>query len=199
MNNISMNNTMNNTTNNTVTNPLVQNFISFVNSYSKIDKIDDDIIDIVNKGFKTYNKFSVNVPAEADMYIKEEDMNKFCLDNINDETMIPITLDDPRLVNYIKIYKDMKTLYVDNCDYLLGVLEKKILKTYTIDKTNTIDGKNETTQTPHFTLNNVSYDDLLALETDVRNRLVIMYSTCHEQYQKGMVALFNGLKPEENL
>ena len=56
-----------------------------------------------------------------------------------------------------------------------------------------IDEKNET---PHFTVNNIGYEELVVIETDVRNILVKMYSGCHEQYQKGMVSLYTALKTE---
>ena len=121
------------------------------------------------------------------MYIRDEDLSDFCVKNVNNDSMIPITLDDPRLGEYIKIYKDMKTLYIDNCDHLLGVLENRILNKSKVDEKN---------ENPHFTVQNIGYDTLVELETDVRNILVIMYSSCHEQYQKEMVALFNGLKQE---
>ena len=121
------------------------------------------------------------------MYIIDEDLSDFFAKNVNSESMIPITLDDPRLGEYIKIYKDMKTLYFDNCDYLLGVLEKRILNKSQVDEKN---------ENPHFTVKNIGYNNLVELETDVRNRLVIMYSSCHEQYQKGIVALYNALKTE---
>ena len=47
---------------------------------------------------------------------------------------------------------------------------------------------------PSFTLQNIGYNDLVSIETDVRNRLVNMYSKCQEHYQQGIVALFNALK-----
>jgi hypothetical protein len=99
--------------------------------------------------------------------------------------MIPISLDDSRLDDYIKIYKDLKKIYLDNCEYLLGVLEKQVLIKESVDDKN---------DNPHFSLKNIGYNDLVSIETDIRNRLVNMYSQCQEHYQKGMVALYNGLK-----
>jgi hypothetical protein len=101
--------------------------------------------------------------------------------------MIPITIDDPRLTEYIKIYKDMKTMYIDNCDYLLNLLEKQVLVKSPVDENN---------ENPHFTIKNIGYSDLVEVETDIRNKLVAMYSGCHEQYQKGIVALYTALKTE---
>ena len=83
----------------------------------------------------------------------------------------------------------MKTMYIDNCEYLLNLLEQKILVKLPID---------EKDETPHFTIKNIGYAELVETETDIRNKLVTMYSGCHEQYQKGMVALYNALKIIEN-
>jgi len=79
----------------------------------------------------------------------------------------------------------MKTLYIDNCDYLFNILENKILAK------SKVDDKNETS---HFTIKNLGYSDLVEIETDVRNKLVTMYASCQEQYQKGIVALFKALQ-----
>ena len=185
--NNNINTTFNNVTNTVITNPKLREFIDFVNTYTKIDKIDDNLLSIVNTTFKTYDKFNKDIPLEAEMYIRDEDLSDFCAKNVNNGSMISLTLDDPRLVEYLKIYREMKTLYIDNCEHLLGVLENKILNKSTVDEKN---------ENPHFTVQNIGYDTLVELETDVRNRLVIMYSSCHEQYQKGMVSLFNGLKQE---
>ena len=179
---------MNASMNNLSKNPLMKNFIDFVNSYANIDKVDDKVLEIVNTGFKTYSKFDSNNPTEKDMYIKEDDMTEFCDKNVNKSSMIPITLDDSRLSGYIKVYKDMKTLYIDNCDYLLSLLENNILVKSQVDE------KNETS---HFTIKNIGYSELVEVETDVRNKLVTMYAGCQEQYQKGIVALYNGLKVQE--
>ena len=188
INNSLNNNALNNNLANTSKNPVIQKFIDFVNSYANIDTIDEKIIALVNTAFKTGDKFDINNPTEKDLRIKEDNMNDFCKKNVNNNSMIPITLSDPRLTEYIKIYKDMKNVYIDNCEYLLRILETKIL-----DKT-PVDEKDEN---PHFTIKNIGYSDLVSIETDVRNKLVTMYSGCHEKYQRGIVALFNALKPEE--
>jgi len=179
---------VNTNVNNTSKNPVVQKFIEFVNSYANIDKIDDKIIAIVNTAFKKSDQYDANNSNEKDFRIKEDKMAEFCKKNANNNSMIPITLNDPRLSGYIKIYKEMKNIYIDNCEYLLRILETKIL-----DKT-PVDEKDEN---PHFTIKNIGYSDLVSIETDVRNKLITMYSGCHEKYQMGMVALFNALKPEE--
>ena len=159
-------------------------FLDFVNSYSKINIIDDKMLEIVNTGFKTYDNFSIE---DTSLYIDEDKMENFCVDQVNNNIMIPITLNDPRLTEYIKIYKDMKSMYIDNCEYLLNLLEKNILEKLSNDESN---------ETPHFTIKNISYNELVETETNVRNKLVSMYSGCHEQYQKGIVALYNALKKE---
>jgi hypothetical protein len=121
------------------------------------------------------------------MYIKEDNMIDFCVKNINNNSMIPITISDPKLTEYIKIYKNMKILYIDSCEYLFRILENKILNK------NPVDEKDEN---PHFTIKNIGYGELVEIETDVRNKLVTMYSSCQEQYQLGIVALYNALKSE---
>ena len=161
-------------------NPLIVKFKEFVNTYNGIDKINSKVLEIVNTAFKTYDKFTDN-PA---LNISTNDFEKFCINNINDKLMITIALDDPKLGEYIKIYKDLKMVYLDNCEYLLGVLEKQVLIKSQI---------NDKDDNPHFTLKNIGYNDLVSVETDVRNRLVNMYSQCQEFYQKGMVALYNAL------
>ena len=125
------------------------------------------------------------------MHINEDELSDICVKNINNDSMIPITIEDPRMGEYIKIYKDMKTLYLDNCDTLLRKLENDIL-----DKSKVVEN-NENNEKMRFTIKNIGYEELVKLETDVRNILVVMYSTCHEQYQKGMAALFNALKPQK--
>ena len=172
---------------NTSKDPMIQKFIEFVNTYSKIDKIDDKVLEIVNTSFKTSSKFDLNNPSEKDLYIKESEMTDFCVKNINDNSMIPITINDPKLTEYIKIYKNMKNMYIENCEYLFRVIENKILSKTPVD---------EKDENPHFTIKNIGYGELVEIETDVRNKLVSMYSTCHEEYQKGIVALFKALNVE---
>jgi len=99
--------------------------------------------------------------------------------------MIPLSLNDTNLSQFLKVYKDLKAVYLDNCEYLLGVLEKQVLVKLPID---------DKDENPSFTLQNIGYNDLVSIETDVRNRLVNMYSKCQEHYQQGIVALFNALK-----
>ena len=81
----------------------------------------------------------------------------------------------------------MKDNYIDNCEFLLNLLEDKVLVKLPT---------NEKNETSHFTIQNIAYSDLVNIETEIRNRLVNMYSECHTQYQKGMVALYTALKKE---
>jgi hypothetical protein len=126
---------------------------------------------------------------EDDLRITEDDIDNFCINNINDNAQIPITLNDPRLAEYLKIYKDLKSVYLDNCEYLLTLLEKQVLVKEKSSDTNTA---------ARFTLREISYADLAALETDVRNRLVNMYAQCQQNYQAGLKALFSALKEPQN-
>ena len=164
---------------------MIQKFLEFVNTYSKIDKLDDKVLDIVNYAFMKNSDFKTN----PDLYIKDSDMTEFCSKNMNDNSTIPITLGDPKLIEYIKIYKNMKTMYIENCEYLLRALEIKILNKVPVD---------EKDETPHFTIKNIGYSDLALIESDIRDKLVIMYSKCHEEYQKGIVALYKALNPESS-
>jgi len=194
------NNTSNTSNTSNKNMPKIKQFINFVNAYSKIDKIDDDLLKFINSvtnesnkiadvGFKTYSHFSPD--SQADMYIRKDggdyNLNQFCKQNANESRMIPINIKDPKLSNFVKIYKDMKTDYITNCENLFNILEKNILMKAPVNETNT---------NPHFTVNNIGYSELVTIETDVRNILVEMYAKCHEQYQKGMVELYNALKPE---
>jgi hypothetical protein len=169
-------------------NSLLDKFLEFVAFYDKVDKIDPKVIELVNTAFKTYDKFSNETKFEADLRLTEDEFDNFCINNINDNAQIAITLNDPRLAEYLKIYKDLKAVYLDNCEYLLTLLEKQILI-----KQNTGDANTATTP-PRFTLRELSYSDLAALETDVRNRLVNMYAQCQQNYQAGIKALFVALK-----
>ena len=81
----------------------------------------------------------------------------------------------------------MKILYIDNCEYLFRILENKILNKSSID---------DKDENPHFTIKNIGYGELVEIETDVRNKLVTMYATCQEEYQRGIVALYNALGSE---
>jgi len=175
--------------NNSNANPLIKQFINFANSYSKIDKIDENVLKIVNKAFKKYNEFDLGDPNQSALHIRKKggefNMTDFCKANANKETsMIPITLNDEKLSSYIKVYTNMKLLYIKECENLFNILENDILMTSVIkDK-----------EEPHFTIKNIGYEDLVVIETKVRNQIVYMYSQCHEQYQKGIVELFNALK-----
>jgi hypothetical protein len=172
-------------------NTLLDKFLEFVDLYSKTDEIDPKIIEIVNTAFKTYDKFSTETQLEADLRITEDDFDNFCIKNINDNAQIPITLNDPRLTDYLKIYKDLKSVYLDNCEYLLALLEKQVLIKDTAE--------GEPATPSRFTLREISYADLAALETDVRNRLVNMYAQCQTHYQSGIKALYTALKDTQNL
>jgi len=170
---------------NSTSNPLIEKFKEFVNTYAKVDKIDANVIEIVNAAFKSYDKFSKDIASEASLRISETDFEEFCVNNINDKSMISLSLKDENLGEFIKVYKDLKAVYLDNCEYLLGLLENKVLVKSPI---------NDKDENPSFTLQNIGFNDLVSLETDVRNRLVNMYSKCQEHYQQGIVALYNALK-----
>ena len=185
--------------NNTTINPYLQKFKEFVNLYNKVDKLDDKILEIVNTAFKPYNKFSSDNPNETNMYINPDEFDKFCKNNANQMMLIPIKLDDPRLGEFIKIYKDLKNIYLDNCEYLLKLLDDKILVQKTVDTgSQSASTSGNIDERPRFTLQNIGFNDLTAIETDVRNHLVTMYSQCHEYYQKAFVAIYKGLTITEN-
>ena len=170
-------------------NELLDNFRNFVETYTQIDDIDSKMIEIVNTAFKTYDKFANDIQLEADLRIPDDDFETFCVNNVNDNSQIAISMNDPRLTEYLKIYKDLKAEYLDNCEYLLGLLEKKVLIREKVSDDDT---------TPHFTLQEINYSELSAIETDVRNRLVNMYSKCHQNYQAGLKALYKALKEPTN-
>jgi len=142
-------------------------------------------LEIVNTAFKTHQDFSKDIATESAMRISNEDFEEFCVNNINDKSMISLSLDDSRLVEFVKIYKDLKGVYLDNCEYLLNLLEKNILDKEKVSEKN---------DNPRFALKNIGFNDLTSFETDVRNRLVSMYSQCQEHYQKGIMALYTALK-----
>ena len=171
---------------------MINRFINFVKIYSKIETIDENILEIVNTGFKSSDNFSRDIPLESELYINKDEMKEFCEKQTNNDSMIPITLDDPRLTEYIKIYKDMKTLYIDNCEYLLNLLEREVLVKTTINKNDETNNNN----VPHFTIKNIGYAELVEIETNIRNKLVTMYSGCHEQYQKGIMSLYKALQTD---
>ena len=171
---------------------MISKFIDFVKVYSKIETIDESILEIVNTGFKSSDNFSLDIPIESELYINKSEMKEFCDKQTNNDSMIPITLDDPRLTEYIKIYKDMKTIYIDNCEYLLNLLEREVLVKTSSNKND----ENNNTNVPHFTIKNIGYAELVEIETNIRNKLVTMYSGCHEQYQKGIMSLYKALQTE---
>ena len=179
--------------NNKTPKTLLKQFTNFVKNYTQIDTIDDKLMEIVNTGFKTYDKFSEDLPAETALYLNNDKFEDFCINQANTQGLISITLDDPRLTDYIKNYKDMKNMYIENCEYLLNLLEREILIKTEPKTTNETNAEQEQ---PHFTIKNIGYSELVDVETDIRNKLVSMYSGCHEQYQKGMVSLYNALKTE---
>jgi len=172
------------------TDTLLDKFREFIQYYTKIDSIDPKIIELVDTAFKTHDKFSNEIQVESELRIREEDFDNFCINNVNDNSQIPITLNDPRLTDYLKIYKDLKALYLDNCEYLLNLLEKQVLVKEKV---------NETDANPHFTLKELTYTELSKLETDVRNRLVNMYSQCQKNYQAGIKALYLALRETTSL
>uniref|UniRef100_A0A6C0F107 Uncharacterized protein n=1 Tax=viral metagenome TaxID=1070528 RepID=A0A6C0F107_9ZZZZ len=181
-----------NTTNNSISNPMIKKFVDFVNIYSKIDNIDEKILQIVNTAFKSYHNYEPNSSESSDssddsMYISEDAMEEMCVKNINDKSMIPISLNDsnPNMITYIKIYKDMKDNYITNCNNLFSILEDRILEK---------SKNNEKDEVEHFKIKTIGYDDLVTIEKDVRDKLSNMYALCHKQYQQGIVALFKALK-----
>ena len=119
------------------------------------------------------------------MHITDNEFEDFCVKHINDKSLIALSLDDPRLGEFVKIYKDLKLVYLDNCEYLLNLLEKSVLNKEPVDEKN---------DNPRFALKNIDFSELASIETDVRNRLVSMYSQCQEHYQKGIKALYTALK-----
>ena len=116
-------------------------------------------------------------------------MDEFCVNNSVDNS-ISINLDDSKFSELIKIYKNMKTTYINNCEQLLNTLEKNILDT----QQNSEDSKGTSSR---YNLKNLSYTDLAEQETNVRNIITNMYADCHEQYQQGIVSLFNAFKTQE--
>ena len=158
--------------------------MNFVNSHNNIDNIDANVLEIVNTAFKTYENYSKTIESEASLSITQNEFDEFCVNNINDKFMIQLSLNDERLNDFIKIYKDLKNIYINNCEYLLGLLEKQVLVKESV---------NDKNSNPSFTLKNIGYSELVSLETDTRNVLVTMYSQCQEKYQQGISALFKAL------
>ena len=180
------NSTSNSNSNNNRQGTLIDKFMSFVDAYNTIDKIDDRVISVINTAFKNYDNYDSLNKDEADYYISSKNFNEFCINNINtnNNNLITLNIDDTRLTEFIKIYTDLKKLYIDNCEALLVLLENKILVK---------DPINDKDTNLHFTLKNIGYSELVEFETDVRNRLVAMYTQCHEHYQRGIVALYKAL------
>ena len=176
--------------NSTPENIRLKEFKDFVAYYVKMNVIDDKVLDMVNTAFKQSGNFARDSPNEGSMYISDKDFEDFCVANINNNALIPIKISDSNLGEFIKIYKDMKESYLDNCNYLLSLLEKQILDTIKESQ-----GENKAEEeNPRFTLKNIGFSDLVSIEVDVRNRLVSMYSTCHENYQKGVKSLYDALR-----
>ena len=162
--------------------------MQFVKNYNTVDKIDDKIITVINSAFKKYNDYNTLDKDDPNYYISSNDFNEFCIKNINtnNNNLINLDLEDERLRDFIKIYKDLKKLYIDNCEYLLVLLEKSILVKESANE-------KDTETNIHFTLKNIGYSELVEFETDVRNRLVTMYTQCQEHYQRGIMALYKAL------
>ena len=188
------NSTSTNTNNNnkkytkTTSDKLIAKFMQFVKNYNTVDKIDDKIITVINSAFKKYNDYNTLDKDDPNYYISSNDFNEFCIKNINtnNNNLINLDLEDERLRDFIKIYKDLKKLYIDNCEYLLVLLEKSILVKESANE-------KDTETNIHFTLKNIGYSELVEFETDVRNRLVTMYTQCQEHYQRGIMALYKAL------
>jgi hypothetical protein len=164
--------------------------------YVKMNVIDDNVIDMVNTAFKQSGNFARDSLNEGSMYIADKDFEDFCVANINNNALIPLKISDSNLGDFIKIYKDMKESYLDNCNYLLSLLEKQILETISESVGEDEEAKKETK--PRFTLKNIGFNDLVSIEVDVRNKLVSMYSSCHENYQKGVKTLYDALRNQSN-
>jgi hypothetical protein len=113
--------------NSTKENIRLKEFKDFVAYYVKMNVIDENVIDMVNTAFKQSGNFARDSPNEGSMYIADKDFEDFCVANINNNALIPLKISDSNLGDFIKIYKDMKESYLDNCNYLLSLLEKQIL------------------------------------------------------------------------
>ena len=182
----------NNISNSSISNPMIKKFVDFVNIYSKVDNIDEKTLEIVNTAFKSYHNYEPNSSetsesSDESMYISEDAMEEMCVKNINDKSMIPISLNDsnPNMITYIKIYKDMKDDYITNCNELFTILENRVLEKSI---------NSEKDEVEHFKIKNIGYDDLVVIESEVRDKLSNMYALCHKQYQEGIVYLFKALK-----
>ena len=177
---------------NTSKQTLIQRFKQFIESYSKITDFDPKKLDnygmtiLANSAFKKHGNYDKEDPVSGKYFIDDNSFANFCVDN-STNNIININLDDDKFAELIKIYKDMKTMYITNCGTLLETLEKNILIKVP---------ENEDDKSPKFTLKDLNYSELIEQETNVRNQLGQMYALCHEQYQAGISALYNALKKE---
>ena len=167
-------------------NSLLSRFLEFVKTYSKIAKFDTKKLDSYNmtelttSAFKTFSNYDPKDPVTGNLFISDENMDKFCVENAVDD-VININLNDSKFDELVKIYSDMKTKYLGNCEKLLSILENYILT------------KVGSESSMRFTLKNIGYAELVEQETNVRNNISTMYAECHQNYQTGIVSLYNAL------
>jgi hypothetical protein len=171
---------------------LIDKFKEFIASYSKITNFDLEKINmygldvISSSAFKQQSNYNKDDPVTGKYFIDEDEFANFCVDN-STNNIINLNLDDEKFEELIKIYKDMKNMYINNCETLLATLEKNILIKVP---------ENDNDKSPKFTLKDLNYTELVEQETNVRNQLGQMYAMCHDQYQAGISALYNALKKQ---
>ena len=168
--------------NNIIKDDLLQNFLDFVSKYQPVKEINKDVITVIKSKFKT-----------VDEKIGFKNFEKFCEKNHdNSINGIKIDIKDKNFEPFLMNFKQMKSFYIETCYKLIDILEDDILKI--VNKENIDKMKeDEMKEMPEYKLQNLTYERLFDIESEVRLTVGEMYVKCHQYYLNGVEHLYTAL------
>ena len=168
--------------NNIIKDGLLKNFLEFVNKYQPVKEINKDVITVIKSKFKT-----------VDEKIGMKNFEKFCEKNHdNSINGIKIDVKDKNFEPFLMNFKQMKSFYIETCYKLIDMLEDDILKIVNKENVDKIK-EDEMKEMPEYKLQNLTYERLFDIESEVRLTVGEMYVKCHQYYLDGVEHLYTAL------
>ena len=129
----------------------------------------------------------------VDEKIGFKNFEKFCEKNHdNSINGIKIDIKDKNFEPFLMNFKQMKSFYIETCYKLIDILEDDILKI--VNKENIDKMKeDEMKEMPEYKLQNLTYERLFDIESEVRLTVGEMYVKCHQYYLNGVEHLYTAL------
>ena len=155
---------------------IVKKFLNFLDKYQPVKEINPAIITIINKRFKTSDN---NVMSNSEF-------KEFCKTYDKDNNGISIDVTNSKFEKFLNIFKTMKAFYIDSCYTLLDILENDILELK-------VTKSNNNTTTEEYILQDITYEQLVDLESKTRLNIGELYVKCHSYYLNGVNELYLAL------